>query len=123
MAGEIVTDNLAMFRILEERLHDPAVRRSADLAGALLDEDFVEFGSSGTIYGRAAILEALGQETDGADSPVSASDYALTWLSQDVALLTYRSKRGARHSLRSSIWRHRDGRWQMVFHQGTKTAG
>jgi glyoxylase I family protein len=42
-----------------------------------------------------------------------------------VALLTYRAHRGATavrpaaDSLRSSIWRLRQGHWQMVFHQGT----
>jgi hypothetical protein len=47
-------------------------------------------------------------------------------LTADVALVTYRVVRRDRTeestaaSLRSSVWRHHGGRWQMVFHQGTR---
>jgi hypothetical protein len=27
------------------------------------------------------------------------------------------------YSLRSSIWRRSEGRWQMIFHQGTSSQG
>nr|WP_242947776.1 hypothetical protein [Desulfosporosinus lacus] len=48
-------------------------------------------------------------------------------LAPDVVLATYRavksneSREEMRNSLRSSIWKFLDGRWQMVFHQGTRT--
>lgn len=113
-------DDLAMIRMLEEQLHDPDVRRSAQLTGVLLADDFVEFGSSGRVYHRADMIEALASETREPAEAMLSWDYRLTRLSQDVALLTYKTKAGARHSLRSSIWRHADGRWQLVFHQGTR---
>jgi glyoxylase I family protein len=45
-------------------------------------------------------------------------DFAVARLGVGVALVTYRS-RDPRHARRSSIWVRRNGRWQMVFHQGT----
>jgi hypothetical protein len=44
-------------------------------------------------------------------------------LAPDVVLATYCSVNETRkqHTLRSSIWKRIDGRWQMVFHQGTPT--
>ncbi len=46
-------------------------------------------------------------------------------LAPDVVLLTYRGNREfagsdtVTHSLRSSIWRRREGTWRVVFQQGT----
>ncbi len=53
------------------------------------------------------------------------SDFKITELSEDVMLATYYieftdiSTSERKESLRSSIWKFRDGRWQMAFHQGT----
>jgi glyoxylase I family protein len=107
---------------LETQLHRQDVRASAGALRHLIAEDFLEFGVSGTVWTLDAIIDAL---KDEAFSPREASDFRLTMLADDVALLTYRAHRGATatrpgaDSLRSSIWRQRDGRWQMVFHQGT----
>ncbi len=57
----------------------------------------------------------------------SMSEFSARFLSEDVVLVTYRSVRRNPvssmewHSLRSSIWKLTDGRWQMTFHQGTPT--
>jgi hypothetical protein len=91
----------------------------------LLAADFVEFGRSGAVYGRQQIVEALREERPAVRT---MSDFSVRWLADDVALVTYRSARRDSdraepvHSLRSSIWRTIDGRWQMVFHQGTPTS-
>jgi hypothetical protein len=113
-----------LFRDLEERLLRPEVRCSPDEAGKLLATDFIEFGSSGAVYSRQQILEALAKE-----SPMesSATDFSVRVLCDGVVLVTYRSARNDRasgqewHSLRSSIWKFVDGRWLMSFHQGTPT--
>ncbi len=47
------------------------------------------------------------------------SEVRCTPLTADKALLHYRTVVNGRESLRSSLWMHRDGRWQMQFHQGT----
>ncbi len=70
-------------------------------------------------------MTALALQADGA-AP-HAWHFALRRLGPQAALLTYRSMRPtagtgeALYSLRCSVWQWQDGRWQMVFHQGTPT--
>jgi hypothetical protein len=105
---------------LEQQLLQPSTRRDATALTSLLAEDFREFGSSGRIYTRQQIIDAL-----AAESPrtITLSDPFCQQLAEDIALLTYRSNRTtlktAFHALRSSLWVYRDNRWQMIFHQGT----
>jgi hypothetical protein len=110
----------AHLRALEESLLRPDVRKSAQLAD-MLAEDFVEFGTSGRVYSKADILAFLQAETPG---ELSMSNFRMTLLAPDTALLTFQGRReGAPvlHTLRSSIWQKRDERWQLVFHQSTPT--
>jgi hypothetical protein len=50
-------------------------------------------------------------------------------LAPGVVLVTYNavrqdeSEEQLAYSLRSSIWRLSEGRWQMIFHQGTPSKG
>lgn len=118
----VLTDEI---RALEEALHRPDVRRSRTAVEALLAEDFVEFGASGTRYDRAEMIELLDAEVDEPDDgELKATDFSLTTISVDAVLLTYRTVRkgrdgSQREALRSSIWTRKAGRWQMLFHQGT----
>jgi hypothetical protein len=57
---DTLTDEL---RALEERLLDPQVRRDRLWIASLLAPEFVEFGSSGRIFTRNAILDLLESET------------------------------------------------------------
>ena len=101
----------------ELRLLDPAVRRSPELAAELLDPEFREFGASGRVWDRRSVLEMLAKDDT---TPTAATDFTATTLAEDVVLVTYRSRRGARTAIRSSVWRRRDGGpWRIVFHQGT----
>jgi hypothetical protein len=102
----------------ERALHDPAVRRDPERAGALLDPEFVEFGASGRRWDRASLLAAMAEEP--ADSPmITVSDLAWTELGDDLVQLTYTSEAAGRRARRSSLWRRTDGRWLLLFHQGT----
>ena len=106
---------------LEERLLLPDVRKSAIETASLLDDDFREIGASGRSYTKAEVLEALKREPE---TRFEASGFAATPLGGDAALLTFRVARltadgGRVESLRSSVWRRRDGRWRLLFHQGT----
>ena len=111
----------------EARLLEPAFRASSEV-GALLAEDFVEFGSSGQTYDREQMLAALaGEPQTGPPPDRRLCDGQVRLLSPTVALVTYRIVRrepdgSEMQSLRCSIWRHADGRWQMAFHQGTAAA-
>jgi hypothetical protein len=109
-------------RALEERLLQPHVRQSISDVRELLAPAFIEFGSSGRIFTRDQIIEALRAEV-----PVrrSLEDWKVLFLASDVILATYRASRYDQpgdtpsYSLRSSIWKLIGGRWQLVFHQGT----
>ncbi|WP_229154248.1 DUF4440 domain-containing protein [Aurantimonas sp. VKM B-3413] len=110
---------------METGLLDPALRAVPDGVGELLAEDFIEIGSSGGVFDKAAIIAALLAEA--AEDPVqrNVSDMDVQLLSPDVALITYRVRRSRSDAasvvnLRSSIWARRDGRWRMRFHQGTR---
>ena len=111
---------------LEEELLNPEVRHSPDQIGKLLSDDFVEFGSSGGVFNKQQVIEALGQERPPDPTiRLSLVDFIARRLAPDVILVTYRviqkdgcgTKQASR--LRSSIWKLIEGRWQMVFHQGT----
>ena len=110
---------------LEEELLSFQVRASAARLNELLADDFVEFGSSGRIYDKPTIIRELGESSFVASFEIG--DFFLVMSSEDSALVTYhcevRSDCGdvIRKSNRSSLWRLVDDRWQLVFHQGTKT--
>jgi GNAT superfamily N-acetyltransferase len=113
-----------LLRYLEEQLLKPEVRTSADRVGYLLADDFVEFGSSGRVFTKRQIIEALQREAHDSAPRVLLADFTVRQLASDAMLVTYRAtsedRGGSR--LRSSIWKLIDGRWQMVFHQGTPAA-
>ena len=112
----------AHLQALEEELLQPAVRKTASRVDALLADDFMEFGSSGRVFYKHDIIDILRSESPARRS---LTDFRALPLGPGVVLATYRTTSyGASgeqpiHSLRSSVWRLLDGRWQIVFHQGT----
>jgi len=112
---------------LERQLMDPVFRKNREQVSALLAEDFREFGSSGRVWSRATILDLLVSEEDYT-APV-VEDFAMQRIGPETALVTYRAVResggssAAQASLRSSLWVRREGRWQVLFHQGTRVPG
>jgi len=112
-------------RELEERLLQPDFRRSRPAVSALLADDFVEYGSSGRIFDKQQILDLLGSEPE---QHIAIAQFEARPLSADIVLVTYRSIRPDRPPepgatfLRSSLWVRREGRWQIVFHHGTRAA-
>jgi hypothetical protein len=128
LGAEIIAEDQPLIdeiRLLEEALHRPEVRHNREAVEELLAEGFAEIGASGRAYHRAEMIELLVSESDDAnDTKLLATGYSLRSISADAVLLTYRTFRverdgSERHVLRSSIWTRRDGRWQLVFHQGT----
>ena len=106
---------------LERKLLDPDVRASSQELDRLIADDFVEFGSSGRIWNKRDVLSALPTESG---VHFTISNFAIRELGPGLVLATYRvirSTKEAEHraSLRSSIWRFENERWQMTFHQGT----
>ena len=114
-------DLKAELRALEERLLDPVVRADPALVRALLSPEFVEFGASGRVFDRDAIIAALANE--GPRVARQARGFKVRPLGPGAALTTWRVKRDdGIETLRSSVWQQVDGRWLMVFHQGTLAA-
>jgi len=106
---------------LEISLFHAAIRNSSDKLEKLLASDFKEFMASGDIYHKKDALLRLPNERP---LQVKAGDFDVKLLTDESALITYRSIywRGSSpksYSLRSSIWRKNNGIWQIVFHQGT----
>jgi hypothetical protein len=107
---------------LEASMSEPEVRRSPEQLGRLLAEDFKEFGGSGRVFNKEQIIEALQNQPPLA---LWLDEFQVECLSAELALVTYRGhctfpdSEKVSHSLRSSLWRKRDGRWEIVFHQGT----
>ena len=111
----------AELRSYEERILDPAVRADPAQIRALLAPEFVELGASGRVFDRDGIVATL-----AAESPRGARQtrgFKLRLLAPGAALTTWRVQRDdGIETLRSSVWQQQDGRWLMVFHQGTLAA-
>lgn len=116
--SDVVVEEL---KSLEQTLLRPEVRRSREQMSALLADDFMEYGRSGRVYDKAAVLEMADKPFDGL---LSLNGFSAKALAPSVALVRYatvlRRPDGKEfHSLRSSIWTRTGQRWQLVFHQGT----
>ncbi|MFQ6329197.1 DUF4440 domain-containing protein [Nocardia sp. CWNU-33] len=106
----------------EMQLLDPAVRRSRELAEALLDPEFVEVGASGRRWDRHQMLAELPTMSGSAGNQrVEVSDVRGVLLAPGLVHLTYQTNRDGRQVLRSSLWRKDFAAtsWRMYYHQGT----
>ncbi|UMZ09749.1 nuclear transport factor 2 family protein [Pseudomonas sp. MPFS] len=112
--------------LLERRLQEADVRGDRQALDALLADDFLEFGASGGRWNKAQVLASLVQESF---IERHIEQFAVQWLAADLAQATYLCHnaagpgRVASSAWRSSLWRCREGRWQMLFHQGTPRPG
>jgi len=88
-----------------------------------LSINFIEYGSSGSVYDRENIINALIPLTE--NRQIEILQFDLTLLSDDVLLAHYIShhKNDNRYALRTSIWKIEDSQWKMYFHQGTPLSG
>lgn len=117
------TENERLLIALEMGLLDPAIRSSATQLADLIADDFVEFGSSGETFDKEQIIAKLLAETESTPQTRTAEDFTTRWLAEDTALVTFHAIRAVNgtttKTLRASIWKYRNTRWQMIFHQGT----
>ena len=105
----------------EEDIWRPEIRFSREKMDALLDESFVEFGSSSRIYDKQQTLAMQIQEFS---VQLPLTDFTVRQLAPSVALVTYRSivinaDGSTKEALRSSVWIRKGNTWKIVFHQGT----
>jgi hypothetical protein len=106
-------------RDLEGRLARREVQSREELLG-LLAEGFREHGASGRAYSRADVLASYEL---GRPKELELANFGVVRIGPDAALATYHSREtDGRQSHRVSVWVRNDGRWQMLFHQGTMTS-
>jgi hypothetical protein len=103
----------------EMRLLEPGVRASAGLLEELLHPGFAEIGASGTLWSRAATIEALTRDPGRAQSRCEVTGMSGVLLAPGIVHLTFTTNAGGRRAHRSSLWRLTGGSWQMYFHQAT----
>jgi hypothetical protein len=123
--GETVAEQLSA---LERSLLDAAVRADREQVTDLLADDFVEFGSSGRVWTKGTTIAALADDDPGSSTTRTVADLRVRLLAEGAALVTYAVNRQSPgqaevQTLRSSIWTREQGKWRMVFHQGTHRNG
>ena len=103
---------------LEESHTGLEVRMSRERLDEILADDFFEIGSSGFMHDKKECLE-----TGVVLAEMKLHNYEIYPLAHDVVLATYFlvDTTRERNTLRSSIWKFIDGKWQLYFHQGTIT--
>jgi hypothetical protein len=107
---------------LEVELQQPDTRRSTERLGELIADDFLEIGESGKRYRKSDLLQML---PGSMPLKFTIQEFAVVSIADETVLATYRlvkedlNSGEAHSSLRSSLWLHRDRRWQIRFHQGT----
>lgn len=112
-------------RALEERLANPDAEDFPGALAALFGADFREFGSSGRVFDAATVMVAVTNATKRTGrAGISLEGFRVDKVAPNVVLATYLSRVAPGPgwkppSLRSSLWCKREGRWQIVFHQGT----
>jgi hypothetical protein len=93
-----------------------------EVLAELIDNEFIEIGSSDVIYDKAEVLRWLARDEQSERIGTSFKAHSLA---ENMILLTYISSiketplAESKQAMRSSIWRLTDGQWRMVFHQGT----
>ena len=85
---------------------------------AMTDEAFWEVGASGRVYHRefSNLLERY-KSPEPHDWP--CSDFSIQKLAENLFLLHYILTEPDRMTRRTTIWKHTESGWKIVFHQGT----
>ena len=101
---------------LELELVDKDTRGNRIRLSELIAEDFEEFGTSGKVYRKKDILDSLPNKVN---IKYNLSSFRFKELGTDCVLVTYTSIVNEITTLRSSIWKMHNGKWQISHHQST----
>ena len=108
-------------------LHQFETRTNRDKVQKLLHPNFREIGVTGLNFNLSTILKLLEQEINDGNS-IHSQDYECVKLSDDLYQLFYKSVsinsygKPESYAKRTSIWKHSETSWRMIYHQGTKCA-
>lgn len=109
---------------LEGALLKSEVRKSAQMIEDILADDFIEFCSDGNEY-HYKNGDVFQDKDDNKELFWQIIDFEIKDLSDDCILAMYKLikqdelNENKKYSLRSTIWKCIDGKWKMLFHQGT----
>jgi len=116
-------DNIELSSIIlnEKLLMQDHVRNDPAMIAELLKENFIEFTSSGKQYNYS-----FGDTFGSSASIIEIEDKSIKTIiiNDETVLILYVAKKSDPNgevirSNRSSVWNKQDGKWKLVFHQGT----
>jgi hypothetical protein len=120
MISVLSAEDHAQLARLEESMWIEAARFNEAFMQNTLAPDFFEFGKSGKLHTRDAVL---GTARRAIDITLPLRDFGIRLLDENTAQITYISETGSRDdrllARRSSIWSKTSQGWQLRFHQGT----
>lgn len=111
-------------KALEEKLLEADLSLHPEIIDELISDDFEEVGDKGKVSSRAEVVSWLIKKDKNLEWVLD--EFKLRSLTSELVLLNYveklknSSNEKSKSTLRSSLWRNCNDRWQMVFHQATK---
>lgn len=115
MNGWDQTETATVLR-LEAELQDSTTRSDGGRLRDILSPEFIEIGASGKRWDRESILDLLVGEAAG---EIVIHNLTGRHLATDLIQTCWESQSEETWARRSSLWRREDGRWRIIFHQGT----
>lgn len=107
---------------LETLLQQPDVRKSVEKLDEIVSDDLKEITSSGMVSNKQDCLVNL---PAAPDIDFVMTDFSVRELAPNLFQTFFKTQKtvvGAdkvSYSSRSSIWKNENGKWKMIFHQGT----
>ena len=107
----------------EAELLSPEIRTDSARLLTYLDTDFYEISMNGKQYSREEIVELLSHNNE---TEYFLDESSVSWLTPDILIHNFHCTvkepdySETIQTRRSSIWRHSQFRWKLVFHQGTR---
>ncbi len=99
---------------LEKALLSNEVRRNVEALSELIADDFIEFGKSGKVWNKGDVLASLPLENE---IQYEIANFRVTFETSSIVCVEYQLSEDGEISLRRSIWKFIDERWQMVLHK------
>jgi hypothetical protein len=106
---------------MELSLLDKNIRNDKNELKNIISSDFIEYSSSGKIYTYEDCIKYLPEENK--QIKYNILNIEINKLSEDIILLLYTIEMEKENKMevsnRSSIWINKNGKWKILFHQGT----
>ncbi len=113
----------SILKKLEESMLSEIARKNPARLSELISDELIEIRKSGKIWTKQSVIEALKKESY---TEIVITGFNLKLLAEDIALVTYTAHHKQKgnpssKSMRFSIWKMADNKWEIVFHQGTQS--